>query len=101
MKKGRRCRFVQTAKSHVIYSLDIERAPVRLLTLGNDDTKQIVMDAAGDRDLELQKESGDLVKEIKTKLPPLLWKRPNDPDRQPHRWAKLGKTNRLIDAVSK
>ena len=59
------------------------------------------MDAPHDRDVELQKESGDLIREIKTKLPPLLFKSRagNNVDLQPHRWAKSAKVDKLIALV--
>jgi hypothetical protein len=56
------------------------------------------MDAPHDRDIELQRESGDLIKDLQTKLPPLLWKSASDS--RPHRWAKAAKTDKLIALVS-
>ncbi|WEW60973.1 hypothetical protein PRK78_006462 [Emydomyces testavorans] len=52
------------------------------------------MDAPTDRDIELQRASGDLINELKIKLPPLLWKSSGD-KRQVHRWAHHAKTDKL------
>ncbi|KMU78807.1 hypothetical protein CISG_01847 [Coccidioides immitis RMSCC 3703] len=52
------------------------------------------MDAPGDRDIELQRASGDLIHEFKAKLPPLLWKSAGD-KRQVHRWAQRVRTEKL------
>src|SRR5690625_1567129 len=59
------------------------------------------MDAPHDRDVELQKESGDLIRELKTKLPPLLFKSrtDNNDNLRPHRWAKSAKVDKLIGLV--
>ncbi|KAL1955206.1 hypothetical protein VTO42DRAFT_8918 [Malbranchea cinnamomea] len=57
------------------------------------------MDAPQDRDIELQRESGDLIDELQKKLPPLLWKSRvgNHACRsRPHRWAKSALTDKLI-----
>ena len=59
------------------------------------------MDAPQDRDVKLQRESGDLIRELQTKLPPLLWKsHAGNPSRpRPHRWAKSSKTDKLASLV--
>ncbi|KAK2739004.1 hypothetical protein FQN55_009661 [Onygenales sp. PD_40] len=62
------------------------------------------MDAPQDRDVALQRASGDLIQEFKTKLPPLLWKSPkteaiSNATRRPHRWAQAVKTDRLISLL--
>ncbi|KAK2858509.1 hypothetical protein FQN49_004661 [Arthroderma sp. PD_2] len=54
------------------------------------------MDAAHDRDVELQRASGELIEEFRTKLPPLLWKRSGSEKRVVHRWAKAAKVEKLI-----
>lgn len=60
----------------------------------------VEMDAPHDRDVELQKESGDLIRELKTKLPSLLWKpRVDRNGRQLHRWTKSAKVDKLIALV--
>lgn len=63
------------------------------------------MDAPQDRDIKLQRASGDLIQEVRSKLAPLLWKsRPNSKnnvnDRQAHRLAQARKALKLIDLVS-
>ncbi|KAL1855438.1 hypothetical protein Plec18170_004158 [Paecilomyces lecythidis] len=60
------------------------------------------MDAPDDRDIKLQRASGDLLKEFEVKLPSLLWKsRKQDGQlsRVPHRWAQATKTERLISLL--
>lgn len=57
------------------------------------------MDASGDRDIELQRASGDLIDELKAKLPPLLWKSTGE-HRQIHRWAQCAQTEKLRTLVS-
>ncbi|KAI1946891.1 hypothetical protein LOZ12_003264 [Ophidiomyces ophidiicola] len=52
------------------------------------------MDAPGDRDIELQRASGDLLDEFNTRLPPLLWKSSGNKP-QLHQWAQCGKTQKL------
>ncbi|EGD90108.1 hypothetical protein H112_02581 [Trichophyton rubrum D6] len=54
------------------------------------------MDTAHDRDIELQRASGELIEEFRTKLPPLLWKHPNSGKRVVHRWARAVKVEKLI-----
>ncbi|RDH34842.1 tubulin folding cofactor D C terminal-domain-containing protein [Aspergillus welwitschiae] len=56
------------------------------------------MDAAEDREVKLQRASGDLVQEFSEKLPSLLWKtRPEQPNtRIPRRWTPAAKTERLV-----
>ncbi|EFR03202.1 tubulin-folding cofactor D [Nannizzia gypsea CBS 118893] len=54
------------------------------------------MDAAHDRDIELQRASGELIEEFRTKLPPLLWKHPISGKRIVHRWARAAKVEKLI-----
>lgn len=58
------------------------------------------MDASHDRDIELQRASGELIEEFRTKLPPLLWKHPNSGKRVVHRWARAAKVDKLILLVS-
>lgn len=60
------------------------------------------MDAPGDRDIKLQRASGDLIQEFKTKLQPLLWKSRVENGRavnNPHRLAQEDKAARLISLV--
>ncbi|OXV05400.1 hypothetical protein Egran_06832 [Elaphomyces granulatus] len=58
------------------------------------------MDSPEDRDIKLQRASGDLLKELETKLPPLLSKPSSWQDiRVPHRWAQVSKINRIIDLL--
>ncbi|KAJ5719450.1 Tubulin-specific chaperone D C-terminal [Penicillium malachiteum] len=55
------------------------------------------MDAVEDRDLKLQRASGDLVTEFSTKLPSLLWRFENGtPLRTPRKWAPVSKTEKLV-----
>ncbi|KAL5341566.1 tubulin folding cofactor D C terminal-domain-containing protein [Aspergillus crustosus] len=56
------------------------------------------MDAAEDRDIKLQRASGDLVKEFLAKLPSLLWKPQSSQKsaRIPRRWTLVSKTERLV-----
>ncbi|EGD96397.1 beta-tubulin cofactor d [Trichophyton tonsurans CBS 112818] len=54
------------------------------------------MDASHDRDIELQRASGELIEEFRAKLPPLLWKHPNSGKRVVHRWARAAKVDKLI-----
>ncbi|PWY84933.1 hypothetical protein BO70DRAFT_395611 [Aspergillus heteromorphus CBS 117.55] len=56
------------------------------------------MDAAEDREVKLQRASGDLVTEFSAKLPSLLWKsRPEQANtRVPRRWTPAAKTERLV-----
>src|SRR5947207_2665161 len=58
------------------------------------------MDAPDDRDIKLQRASGDMIKELKAKLPSLLWKCHSQSSKYPHRWAQSAKTDRLITLVS-
>lgn len=62
------------------------------------------MDAPDDRDIKLQRASGDLIKEFETRLPPLLWKSQAQGNngragKVPHRWVQATKTDRLISLV--
>ncbi|KAJ9208854.1 hypothetical protein DTO021D3_71 [Paecilomyces variotii] len=60
------------------------------------------MDAPDDRDIKLQRASGDLLKEFEAKLPSLLWKsrtQNGQLSRVPHRWAQATKTERLISLL--
>ncbi|RAL00906.1 tubulin-specific chaperone D [Aspergillus ibericus CBS 121593] len=56
------------------------------------------MDAAEDREVKLQRVSGDLLQEFSAKLPSLLWK--SQPEqgntRIPRRWTPAAKTERLV-----
>ncbi|KAM5445614.1 hypothetical protein MaudCBS49596_007350 [Microsporum audouinii] len=54
------------------------------------------MDATYDRDIELQRASGELIEEFRTKLPPLLWKHHGSEKRVVHRWAKAAKVEKLV-----
>ncbi|KAJ6036942.1 Tubulin-specific chaperone D C-terminal [Penicillium herquei] len=55
------------------------------------------MDAVEDRDLKLQRASGDLVTEFSAKLPSLLWRFENGtPLRTPRKWAPVSKTEKLV-----
>ncbi|KAE8146237.1 tubulin folding cofactor D C terminal-domain-containing protein [Aspergillus avenaceus] len=56
------------------------------------------MDAVEDKEVKLQRASGDLVTEFSEKLPSLLWKpRTGDNDtRVPRRWTQAVKTERLV-----
>ncbi|PYI26361.1 tubulin-specific chaperone D [Aspergillus indologenus CBS 114.80] len=61
------------------------------------------MDAAEDREVKLQRASGDLVQEFSAKLPSLLWKQqqqqhknPRARLRVPRRWTSAAKTERLV-----
>lgn len=60
------------------------------------------MDAADDREVKLQRASGDLVKEFSEKLPSLLWKTraaEQGEVRVPRRWTHAAKTERLVSLV--
>lgn len=58
------------------------------------------MDAAEDRDVKLQRASGDLVEEFSAKLPSLLWRSQNGiPLRTPRKWAQVTKTEKLVGLV--
>ncbi|KAL3451930.1 tubulin folding cofactor D C terminal-domain-containing protein [Aspergillus insuetus] len=59
------------------------------------------MDAADDREIKLQRASGDLVKEFLEKLPSLLWKPQTSPKgaRVPRRWTLVSKTERLVNLL--
>ncbi|KAL2821606.1 tubulin folding cofactor D C terminal-domain-containing protein [Aspergillus granulosus] len=59
------------------------------------------MDAADDREIKLQRASGDLVKEFLEKLPSLLWKLQTDPKgaRVTRRWTLASKTERLVNLL--
>ena len=54
------------------------------------------MDAAEDRDVKLQRASGDLVTEFSAKLPSLLWRSQNG---TPRKWAQVIKTEKLVSLV--
>ncbi|KAL5002135.1 tubulin folding cofactor D C terminal-domain-containing protein [Aspergillus recurvatus] len=59
------------------------------------------MDAAEDREVKLQRASGDLVKEFLDKLPSLLWKPQSAQKgaRVPRRWTLASKTERLANLL--
>ncbi|KAL4942544.1 hypothetical protein BDV06DRAFT_211749 [Aspergillus oleicola] len=59
------------------------------------------MDAADDREIKLQRASGDLVKEFLDKLPSLLWKPQvtQKGARVPRRWTLASKTERLVNLL--
>lgn len=60
------------------------------------------MDAADDREIKLQRASGDLVDEFSTKLPSLLWKTRTENGhklRVPRRWTQANKTEKLVGLV--
>lgn len=60
------------------------------------------MDAADDREIKLQRVSGDLIGEFSVKLPYLLWKTRTENGNQirmPRRWTPAGKTEKLIGLV--
>ncbi|ODH53102.1 hypothetical protein GX48_00637 [Paracoccidioides brasiliensis] len=58
------------------------------------------MDAPIDRDIKLQRVSGDLLQDFKSKLIPLLWKLDtNNNERRVHRLAQVAKTERLINLL--
>ncbi|KAH8705099.1 putative tubulin-specific chaperone D [Talaromyces proteolyticus] len=59
------------------------------------------MDAPDDRDIKLQRASGELLKEFKEKLAPLLWKQATDGRRVVHRWSQPQKEARLIDVLER
>ncbi|KGO69149.1 Tubulin-specific chaperone D, C-terminal [Penicillium expansum] len=59
-----------------------------------------IMDAAEDRDVKLQRASGDLVSEFSAKLPSLLWRaQTSTPLRTPRKWAPVTKTNKLVSLL--
>jgi hypothetical protein len=60
------------------------------------------MDAVEDKDIKLQRASGDLVREFSEKLPSLLWKPQTEKGdtRIPRRWTQAVKTERLVGLVS-
>lgn len=58
------------------------------------------MDAAEDKDVKLQRASGDLVSEFSAKLPSLLWRaQTGTPLRTPRKWAQVTKTEKLVSLV--
>ncbi|KAL6238609.1 hypothetical protein BDW75DRAFT_237285 [Aspergillus navahoensis] len=59
------------------------------------------MDVADDREVKLQRASGDLVKEFLDKLPSLLWKPQSAQKsaRVPRRWTLASKTERLVNLL--
>ncbi|KAL3464212.1 tubulin folding cofactor D C terminal-domain-containing protein [Aspergillus heterothallicus] len=59
------------------------------------------MDAADDREIKLQRASGDLVRECLEKLPSLLWKSQTSlkDARVPRRWTLASKTERLVSLL--
>jgi hypothetical protein len=62
----------------------------------------LAMDAADEREVKLQRASGDLVAEFSTKLPLLLWKTRTLNGREVRvgrRWAPAAKTERLVGLV--
>lgn len=60
------------------------------------------MDAIEDKEVKLQRASGDLVTEFSEKLPSLLWKPRTEKGhaRVPRRWTQAAKTERLVGLVS-
>lgn len=63
-------------------------------------TQHSTMDAAEDRDVKLQRASGDLVSEFSAKLPLLLWRaQTRTPPRTPRKWAQATKTEKLVSLV--
>ncbi|KAJ5266161.1 hypothetical protein N7524_007179 [Penicillium chrysogenum] len=58
------------------------------------------MDAAEDREVKLQRASGDLVSEFSAKLPSLLWRaQTGTPLRTPRKWAQVTKTEKLVSLL--
>ncbi|THC97944.1 hypothetical protein EYZ11_002581 [Aspergillus tanneri] len=60
------------------------------------------MDAEDDREVKLQRASGDLMKEFSDKLPSLLWKTRTEQGgdtRVPRRWAHAAKTEKLVSLL--
>ncbi|KAJ6005877.1 Tubulin-specific chaperone D C-terminal [Penicillium sp. IBT 35674x] len=58
------------------------------------------MDAVEDRELKLQRASGDLVTEFSEKLPSLLWRfEKGTPLRTPRKWAQVSKTEKLVNLI--
>lgn len=58
------------------------------------------MDATEDRDLKLQRASGDLVSDFSVKLPSLLWRSQNGaPLRTPRKWVQVSQTEKLVSLV--
>ncbi|KAJ5279427.1 hypothetical protein N7478_004799 [Penicillium angulare] len=58
------------------------------------------MDAVEDRELKLQRASGDLLTEFSEKLPSLLWRSENGtPLRTPRKWAPVSKTEKLVSLL--
>ncbi|CAI7615565.1 unnamed protein product [Penicillium crustosum] len=58
------------------------------------------MDAAEDKDVKLQRASGDLVSEFSAKLPSLLWRaQAGTPLRTPRKWAQVTKTEKLVSLL--
>ncbi|KAJ5546291.1 Tubulin-specific chaperone D C-terminal [Penicillium frequentans] len=58
------------------------------------------MDAVEDRELKLQRASGDLVTEFSEKLPSLLWRfEKGTPLRTPRKWAQVSKTEKLVNLL--
>ncbi|KAJ5607403.1 hypothetical protein N7537_004022 [Penicillium hordei] len=58
------------------------------------------MDAAEDKDVKLQRASGDLVSEFSAKLPSLLWRaQTGTPLRTPRKWAQVTKTEKLVSLL--
>ncbi|KAJ5799803.1 uncharacterized protein N7518_001871 [Penicillium psychrosexuale] len=63
-------------------------------------TQHSTMDAAEDRDVKLQRASGDLVSEFSAKLPLLLWRaQTGTPLRTPRKWAQATKTEKLVSLL--
>ncbi|CAG7939163.1 unnamed protein product [Penicillium salamii] len=61
---------------------------------------ETAMDAAEDRDVKLQRASGDLVAEFSIKLPSLLWKSQHGTSvRTPRIWAQVTKTEKLVSLL--
>jgi tubulin-specific chaperone D len=59
------------------------------------------MDAPDDRDIKLQRASGELLKEFEDKLTPLLWKQSTGREKTVHKWSQRPKENRLVEVVRK
>lgn len=76
---------------------NVDAFPILPLTT----TSLLSMDATEDRDLKLQRASGDLVSDFSVKLPSLLWRSQNGtPLRTPRKWVQVTQTERLVSLVS-
>jgi hypothetical protein len=81
---------------------DLSAGRIRLVRVRWTEYFDIEMDAPDDK---LHRASGDLIKELKAKLPSQLWKSHSShsqgpSSKYPHRWARGAKTDRLIILVS-